>query len=209
MKILIVIAILAYFAWSYFKPAEVVHLKPGVEAYSEPTQYTVAYAEPFTYKEHTLTPVAEFEIQAKVLRQEPYYLDRASDISPVDFVLGWRSMSDQEIVDQFEFRQNLRWYSWHSETARMRNYEIIGQTANTHLIPANDEVREKIKQVKTGDIIHLVGQLVNVQGQDGWFWKTSISRHDKGDYSSEIIWVQDLDIVKTLDLDKLEETDTL
>jgi hypothetical protein len=202
MKKLIVIAILAYAGWIYFQPAETVRLEPGVEVHSEPGQQMLSYSDAFDFKNHLLTPVAEIQIEGKVLGQERYYMDRAAKLSPVDFVLGWKMLSDQSVADQVEFHQNLRWYNWRTKNSRILKYQIIAQSANLHLIPQNDEVKEKIRQIRTGEIVRIVGKLVDVEGQDGWKWKTSTSRNDQGDNASEIVWVEGVDVIKTQVLDE-------
>ncbi|WP_373017188.1 hypothetical protein [Thiomicrorhabdus sp.] len=197
MKKIILLAILGYFAWDYFKPVPPVELPPGEEAYNEPQQQNLAYPDTFNFKNHEITAVADFEIEAKVLSQERYYLDRASKLSPVDFVLGWKAMSDQEIVNKFTFNQSVRWYNWYSKVPPISKYYVMIQTANVHLIPSNEFIAEKIKAVRTGEVVHMVGKLVNVQGKDGWFWKTSLSRSDHGDNADEILWVEDIEVTKT------------
>lgn len=203
MKTLIKLAILAaaaYFAWDYFYPPEAVRFEPGVEVFSEPQIYTTPDGEPFQFKQHQLTPVGEMELTGKVLAQEPYYMDRGSKISPLDMVLGWKALSDQEIVDQFEFRQSLRWYAWGPSTGHrmpMRRFEILGQSENLHLVPSTEVLAKKLKTVRTGDIVYMLGKLVNVKGQDGWVWKTSKHLMDSGDNSSEIFWIEEFEIIKT------------
>lgn len=197
MKKLILLAILGYFAWDYFQPLPAVHLPPGEEAYDDPVQRNLGYPETFNFKNHEITAVADFQIEAKVLHQEHYYLDRASKISPMDFVLGWKLMSDQGIVDQFTFSQSVRWHSWYSKLPPVSKYHIINETANVHLIPSNEQIAQKLKEVRTGEIVRLAGKLVNVQGKDGWFWKTSMVRSDQGEGSSEILWVEEVEVTKT------------
>jgi hypothetical protein len=199
MKKLIVLLVAAYFAWDfYLKPADVVKLEPGVEAYAVPKLFPITYSDAFTYKDHELIPKADFDMMGKVLSQEPYYFDRAADVSPVDFAMGWQVMSDQAIVDQFTFRQNMRWFSWHSERLPINRLEAKWHMANIHIIPSTDEIAELLKTVRTGDIIQISGRLVDVKGKkDGWMWATSTSFMDQGDNADEILWLENLEIIKT------------
>ncbi|MDG6778037.1 hypothetical protein QCB44_04865 [Thiomicrorhabdus sp. zzn3] len=200
---LVILAVAAYLVWDYFHPPEAVRFEPGVEVFSPPQIYVTPYAEPFEFKQHQLTPVAEMEITGKVLAQEPYYFDRGAKISPVDIVLGWKALSDQEVVDQFEFRQSLRWYAWGPSAGHrlpMRRIEILGQSENLHLVPSTEALAERLKAIRNGEIIYLHGKLVNVKGEDGWVWKTSMSLMDSGDNSSEVFWIEEFDVIKTAPL---------
>lgn len=148
-KLLIVLVIAGYFAWDYFKSADVVKLPPGVEAYAQPRIMPLSYSDMFVHKEHELTPKADFDMMAKVLSQEPYYFDRGAKVSPMDWALGWQVMSDQAIVDQFSFRQNMRWFSWQSERLPIRKLDAQWHMANIHIIPGNEEIALKMKTVRT------------------------------------------------------------
>ncbi|MBU2709290.1 hypothetical protein KCM76_25060, partial [Zooshikella marina] len=59
----------------------------------------------------------------------------------------------------------------------------------------NEFVEDALKSVKKGDIIQLVGSLVNVDANDGWRWRSSMTRTDTGGGSCELIWVENLSIV--------------
>jgi hypothetical protein len=60
-----------------------------------------------------------------------------------------------------------------------------------HLIPADDEIDDLIKSVRPGNIIMLKGYLVAVTSEDGWRWKSSLSRKDSGAGACEVIWVEE------------------
>ncbi|MBU2706785.1 hypothetical protein KCM76_12395, partial [Zooshikella marina] len=59
----------------------------------------------------------------------------------------------------------------------------------------NEFVEDALKSVKKGDIIQLVGSLVNVDANDGWRWRSSMTRTDTGGGSCELIWVENFSIV--------------
>ena len=46
----------------------------------------------FMLDDYQLTRRARFEIRARVLSIEPYYIKRESDLSPMDLALGWGVM---------------------------------------------------------------------------------------------------------------------
>jgi hypothetical protein len=61
-----------------------------------------------------------------------------------------------------------------------------------HLIPANDQVREALDRVNSGSTVSLRGFLVEARGEDGWRWRSSMSREDTGDGACELILVTDV-----------------
>lgn len=60
---------------------------PGVLAPDEPIQQLVERA-PFTHGDYQLTPLADFELEARVLSVEKYSMDGGARLSPIDFALG-------------------------------------------------------------------------------------------------------------------------
>ena len=81
----------------------------------DPEQTAAVNISSWTYKNYTVYPLATYNIRARVLKTESYYVDRAADISPVDWVLGWREMSDSSILDKVKLIQFDRWYYWNSD----------------------------------------------------------------------------------------------
>lgn len=163
----------------------------GVVAPLAPLQQTLSLSS-FKQKDYQITPVASFYIKAKVLDRENYYFGREADLSPVDFVLGWGPMSDQDVLSHISISQRNRWYYWKTDEWIISRKAIENSSANMHMIPSNDSVASALKQVKQGDVITLSGKLVNVKGQDGWQWNSSLSRNDTGDGACELIWVESI-----------------
>jgi len=60
---------------------ETTDLGPGVLAPNEPYQERISNAQGFVFKEFTITPLANFEIQAKVLSHENYSSGRETVLS--------------------------------------------------------------------------------------------------------------------------------
>ena len=102
-------------------------------------------------------------------------------------------MSDQAVLDRINIRQGSRWYYTRYELpAPIPDQAIIQNSGNMHMIPADDRVRKKLKKVRRGDIVQLHGQLVDIDGDSGWRWRTSMARTDTGGGSCEIVYLQDI-----------------
>jgi hypothetical protein len=138
-----------------------------------------------------LKPRALFEIRARVLSVEPYYMGVEAGLSPIDLALGWGVMSDQAVLDRIEITQGNRWYFTHYDLpAPVPEAEIIRHSGNMHIIPANAGIAREAKDLRVGDIINLRGSLVDVDRSDGWRWRTSLSRDDTGAGSCEVFFVE-------------------
>lgn len=61
----------------------------------------------------TITPLAEYSIEARVLGKKEYS-DQGAFLSPMDLALGWGEMSDEGVLQHLDIRQSGRWYyySW-------------------------------------------------------------------------------------------------
>ena len=75
-------------------------------------------------------------------------------------------------------------------------HEIIRSSANMHMIPADDYVKRQIKKTRAGSIVKFSGYLIEAKGDDGWRWRSSLSREDSGDKACEIVFVKDFEILE-------------
>jgi len=177
--------------WWLFSSDEVRH-PPGVLAPEEPAQTLIK--EPQTWWRGTfqITPLADFDVRARVLSTARYYLGRETELSPLDLVLGWGRMSDQQVLDRLSISQSGRWFYWRSAyqmTPPIPIPEIQSHCANMHMIPAKPEIEKALKALRRGQVVRIQGQLVAVQARDGWNWRSSLSRDDTGNGSCELVWV--------------------
>jgi len=156
---------------------------------------TNASAADIEFNGYTVTRVARYQIRAKVLSTERYRFGREADLSPVDLALGWGPMSDAATIEKLNISQRNRRYffSW-AKTPPISTDLIAKTSANAHMIPANDDVKRSLLDVKKGSIVRLQGYLVNVTHADGWAWRTSLSRDDGGGGSCELMWVTEVQV---------------
>ena len=189
MKKIFWIALVAVALWK-FSGSDAVVLGPGIKITEPPTQRNLAQANSFQFKSYHITPLAEFELIGKVLAREDYSLGRESDLSPVDFALGWQNMSDESVLEKIDISQSRRWYRWRVQEFPIPRKIIETQSANMHIIPASALVEDMIDQVKQGQIIELKGYLIRVDADDGWHWQSSLTRDDTGAHACELIYVE-------------------
>ncbi len=181
--------------WKLIGCDKVVELGPGVMITDAPKQTTIERAHAFDFKNYQITPLTSFIIKAKVLSKNNYMLGRESDLSPVDFALGWKKMSDEAVLDKIVITQSSRWYHWQVKDFPIPRMEIETQSANMHLIPATNTIEAMINQVKQGELIEMQGYLVRVDAEDGWHWQSSLTRNDIGAHACELVYVENFKIL--------------
>ncbi|WP_439502966.1 hypothetical protein [Methylophaga sp.] len=184
-----------FVGWRYCSPDAIHYAAPDKVIDKAPLQAEVADLPPIPFDDYAIQPMAEFTLEARVLAREDYWLGRETDLSPTDLVLGWGEMADPEVVRQINIRQSGRWYFWQVDSFPIPRRNIETQSANMHLIAANDEVARTLKQIRPGQLITLQGYLVNVNADDGWGWRSSLTRDDTGANACELIYVKQLKII--------------
>ncbi len=159
---------------------------------NQPVQNNLAASSSVRVNDYQLTLLAEFSIDARVLGREDYRLGREADLSPWDFALGWGEMARAEIAEQFDIRQSGRWYYWRADQLPIPRHVVETSSANMHLIPANEAIREQLNRMGKDDQLRLRGFLVEASAEDGWRWRSSMSRTDTGNGACEVILVTEV-----------------
>ncbi|TVR32489.1 MAG: hypothetical protein EA390_05090 [Balneolaceae bacterium] len=188
LSILTVLIILGMIFW--WQSGRVVTYGPGIMAPNEPVQLNLNAAEVFDFENYRLTPLADFEVHARVLSSKRYKRGREADLSPVDLALGWGRMSDETVIDQIHIRQLNRFYLWRVKQFPIPQREIETHSANMHMVPANDQIKRELKRVRKGDLVSFSGKLVRIDAPDGWRWTSSLTRTDTGNGACELVYVK-------------------
>jgi len=162
----------------------------GVLVAAAPSQ-SDASLQQFERNGYTLTVLQDYRLEARVLSVQPYHRGREADLSPVDLALGWGQMSDEAVLRNIRVSQSNRFYYWSVDTFPIPREAIETQSANVHIIPANPSLADTLTSVRRGQVVKLKGHLVSVQAQDGWRWKSSLSREDTGNGACELMYVTD------------------
>ena len=166
-------------------------LPPRVVAGDGPRQSVLAGAmAPIRLQAATLSPLAGFSIDARVLSRRDYSLGREAELSPTDLALGWQRMADDRVLSRLEINQAGRWYHyrWQADPP-IPPQEIARSSANMHLIPADAATAKALRAVRRDDRVRIDGWLVEAQAADGWRWRSSTSRDDSGQGGCEVIYV--------------------
>jgi hypothetical protein len=187
-------AITVTLVW-HFWPEPVITYPPGVLCPEAPEQGPPTRRTPWLIDDFMITPLADFHLRGRVLHRHSYSFGRESDLSPVDFALGWGRMSDQRIIDCLDISQGGRWYSWKAPSSLpIPRREVERSSANMHIVPASEAVRDALDEVSRGCIVDFGGYLIKATRDDGWHWVSSLSRNDVGNGACEIVWVERLTV---------------
>lgn len=168
---------------------------PGVVAPETPVQETTFNADKIDYKNFELTPRAKIKLEARILSITNYYFDTYSDLTPIDVVFGWGPMSNEKNLESLMVRQSERSFYWEMANLPIKQHKMWKHAANMHLIGSTQSIRDKISSLRQGEIVRMEGLLVNAKSPEGWLLKTSLSRDDIGDNSSEVVWIKSLTIL--------------
>ena len=207
LKNLIIIILIAIVGYHFSpRPIETVDLSGVAEvrvSYSkslsidkEPIQKKLdSSVKPITIGDYTITPLASFQVAARVLGAKHYSLDRESSLAPVDLALGWGPMARDDVLATLDISQHGRFYHWKTDHFYIPRREIETNSANMHFIPASKEIEKKLKQIDEGDRIKFKGYLVKINASDGWYWVSSQTRNDTGGGACEVILIDDISLL--------------
>lgn len=175
------------------------HWRPGVLAAEEPAQTAPQDAAvQHTWLDETvqLTPRAAIAAKVRVLSHQRYRWDRMSRVIPEDLAVGWGAMSDSAVLDRIDLSQSARFLSWHTDNEPPLPWSYINShAANWHIIPADRSVARTLGRVRTGDIVVVEGELVDVDKPGAWYTRTSLTRDDTGAGACEVVLVKKLQIL--------------
>lgn len=187
---LIAINMLILHRWYTHRP--IVHGN-GIIAPRIPQQVSIRKPLPFRHKDYVITPLATFDIEARVLAITKYRLDSVADLAPYDIVLGWQHMSDEAVLDHISITQSNRFYYWWTERLPIPYRAIVVNSANMHLIPADRAIAKQLGRLRPGHVVTITGFLVRAD-LNQWHWISSLTRQDTGAGGCELIWVQTLTV---------------
>lgn len=197
MKRLILIAIAIFGlhqAWQWYGHRPLARAD-GVLVGDVPKQVDVANAPSFAHGEFTLTPLANYAFDARVLLVSRYRFDTESSLAPLDLGVGWQRMSDTAVIEQLFLTQSSRFMFWRWQNAPpIPEMEITRSAANIHVIPANQMVERQIESLRPGLVVSVRGILVEAVRGDGWRWRSSLSRDDGGNGACELMYVESVSI---------------
>ncbi|GAB5413563.1 MAG: hypothetical protein Cons2KO_11660 [Congregibacter sp.] len=172
-------------------------LPPGRHAPNPPEQTQLSSAS-FDRQGFTLHPRASFSGSAKLLSKRRYRWDRLTPLVPWDFAIGWGVLSDETWVRDLKVTQGSRFMFWHLYDSPLNLRGVELSSANVHIIPANDEIENTLASIPAGALVHLRGELVDLELPGGERVPTSLIRSDIGPGACEILFLREIQVQESI-----------
>ncbi|MBU0506412.1 MAG: hypothetical protein ABII18_09060 [bacterium] len=201
-----IICLLLY-GYSYFKTEQLPSPKEiDAQLLEQPTQ-TQTDRQPFTMlfgdKEYVITPLYDYELTGLVVSYSDLdkmwfniYYDR-DPYNRKDVCVIFGSNLARNYYQKVDYHSG-SWTCYYSYEFKDVPYFNHEELSNNHLITANEEISHQLNEVRSGDQIKVKGYLVNysINGEQG-ARTTSTTRTDKGQGACEVIYVEELEIIKS------------
>jgi hypothetical protein len=191
----VIAALLLFAMWRLYSQRDI-ERPAGVLAAADPVQRDLSGAPAVTRGAFTLRPRADFSATVRILHRENYSFGSLATLVPTDFAVGWGPMSDSAVLAHIEISQANRFYFWRTLTWPIPREQIETHSANWHVIPANDSVQRTLGALRTGSVVELSGELVDIEGRDGGM-NTSLTRADTGAGACEILLANSARVIDT------------
>ena len=165
-----------------------------------PEQTAVESPEPIRVSdggwEFTITPLAAYVLRGVVLSREDYAWGWNGRLAPCDVAMAWGDLARDDGWRRLEWSQSGRWYFWRwSGAPPFPSATVVRNSSNTHVVPADPNLRRAARSLAEGDVAELSGALVRIEGRNGAErveWRSSLSRVDSGDGSCELLYLRKL-----------------
>jgi hypothetical protein len=162
----------------------------GMPAPWDPIQVADNLPPAFQDGAYSIHPLATFSITAVVLHRERYRYDHEADLAPLDLALGWGPMSVASVINGLDISQSGRWYEYSCKGDPPIDPDLIPTHAgNTHCLPADDHIRDQLLAIHYHDLVTLDGYLVEVDGPNGYRWRSNLTNNSTGAYGCRVMWV--------------------
>lgn len=140
----------------------------------------------------TLQP---YQGEFRILGRKDYQADQEAKFSPMDFAVSEGVLASRHYYPLIGVKQDNRYLTWGVKYLPLPAKRMKELVSNIHIIPATPHIADLLKKVNQGDLVRMRGDLVEVD-DNGWTWKSSLSRDDVGDGACEILRVSAIEWVE-------------
>ena len=153
--------------------------------------------------EYKLHFIYEYQISGRVVKTRKYLPTSAfSAISPIDVGMVWgKYVKDENIKDLkfINYGDRLLRIAADNGSFITEHPDFNTHMSHNHLIPSNDDIKKKLRQIKKDDLIEITGYLTDVEATNfkaTLNFPTSTRRDDDGKGACETIYVTDIKWLK-------------
>ena len=206
--ILVFVCVISFFGRKNLRAVRDIH----PEVLDNPIQTQILNPHKFEFKSndyaYQVTPLYNYTLRGLIVSKFTYdifNMYKYGRVFPVDLCMIWGSnvRNGAYLNKAVNFSQDCRWC--HVEWLGNVTFNF-NEMSNSHLVVNDERVRKIINSLSAGDQVYISGKLINVKAtllkRAGPFnpqefeWKTSITREDSGAGACEVIYVEDVRILK-------------
>jgi hypothetical protein len=154
-------------------------------------EYNIASGVSPIAKDQSISVLQPFYGNFRILGSKMYQDDEQAKFSPIDYAVSWGLFAKPEIARKISVNQYDRYLNWKIDKLPVPANQAMQMVSNMHIIPANPEIAQQIKQVKRGDLVQLKGELVEIRDKD-LVWRSSLTPTDTGDGACELFRVNSI-----------------
>lgn len=209
IKTILVLALVAL-TISFFKKNDLPwSAKILPELVQEPQQQATT-AEPFTIEQDSyvaeVKPLYTYELYGLIVADYDSenwfdYFHKYDPFNTKDICVIWGDNLENSLYHKVKFKHGEFTCFYHTEDWETYQQFNHDQLSNNHLVPASQEIYQKIKTAQVSDQIFLKGYLTDnqIRGPDGLASRrsSSIIRTDQGNGACEVIYVTDFQVIKS------------
>ncbi len=182
------------------------------EVLDNPIQTKILHPHKFEFKSndyaYQVTPLFDYTLRGLIVSKFTYdifNMYKYGRVFPVDLCIIWGSnvRNGVHLNKAVNFSQDCRWCNVEWSGNVTFNFD---EMSNNHLVVNDARIRKIINSLSAGDQVYIEGKLINVKAallkRTGSFdpqefeWKTSTVREDGGAGACEVIYVEDIKILK-------------
>lgn len=189
---LIIVLIFCYMLWEQ-RP---VRYGGGIVADSRPAVESIAFPNSIETDNYIITPRFEISGKVRVIAKTRYWFEDMRHISPIDLLLSWDRMSDEDLLSRMLVKIDNRSYHVQMTKPPYQRGNIHEHLIMAHAIPSTDAIMDKLKQIRRGQLITFSGYIVDIENRIGTEWLSPVRDKWPARESSQWIWIEELSFIE-------------
>lgn len=191
---LIIVLIFCYLLWEQ-RP---VRYGPGIVAETRPTVTKIDFPNPIETDNFIITPKFEISGTVRVIAKNKYWFEEMSHVSPIDMLLSWDRMSDEELLRRMLVTIDDRSYHVQMTKPPYQRGNIHEHLMMSHTIPASQQIHDVLSSVRRGQLVSISGYIVDLENRLGDEWISPVRDNMPAKRSSQWLWVESVTLVENV-----------
>ncbi len=185
-----IVAFSGFYIWTVFP----IHHGPGEITPNKPKLERLTWEKPFEFKDATILPHRKISGEVRILEKRRYFFDNKREYSPVDVLVGWKSLSDERNLDHIHFSLDNRFFDYEFTRPPLPLNELLSQIDLWHLVPSNEEIDTSTKKLRKGNLIKFEGYVVDIEPKSMYAWRSELTTPKNQNFKNTIIWLTEFSV---------------